>query len=93
MAIATANIMLVIILAVYYKVDTGFTLARRNAVLFMKSFIFLGLIFCIPDRNVLYGALKIAVSFMWLTIAVSRREAKEFAGLIFSSLRRKGKNA
>ncbi len=83
LAIAITNFIFVIIHIVYHRMDTGFLLTRKNIQLFIKSMLFLILIYCIPDINVLTIIIKIAISLAWLTLAVTKNEAKDFVGLVF----------
>lgn len=87
-AIALANISFVIVYMFYYKVDTGFLLAKKNFNLFIKSMLLIIIIYFIPDINVLAFMIKVAVSLAWLILAVTRDEVKDFAGLVFNSFKK-----
>lgn len=93
MAIAMANVTLVIVHMIYAKFDTGFVLAGRNISLFIKSMIFLAIISFLPDVGISTFLMKIAMTIIWILLSVRKDEAKSFGELVFSSLRKKDANA
>jgi PST family polysaccharide transporter len=83
LAIALTNIVFVAVYLAYYRWNTGFLPTRQNIRLFIKSALFLAVIYLIPDIDVLTVIAKVAISLLWLAVAMTREDAKGFAELIF----------
>lgn len=89
MAMAATNLILVVVLMVYSKIDTGFTPSGKNIALFIRSAILIAAIYFLPNKSFLSVILKMALVPVWLILSVTKQEAKSFADIALSSFRGK----
>ncbi|MCX5677982.1 MAG: oligosaccharide flippase family protein [Candidatus Omnitrophica bacterium] len=91
LSIAFTNLMLVAVYMIYSKYDTGFVLTGNNIARIMKSVVFLGIIYFIPDVNIGSVIIKIAVGLGWIALTISKDEARRCAEAVSVYFNKKGK--
>lgn len=92
-AIAAANLLLVLALLIYHRFDTGFVPTRGNIYMALKCIIFIAIVYTIPGDGLSAITIKAAVSCLWLAVIFTREEMKRWTGIIMSYFTRKATGA
>lgn len=84
MAVAAANVVFAVIYTIYYKLDTGFSLAIENKGLLIKSVILLMILWYLPGANIMTFLVKSFIIPAWLFLSATKKEMDGFRSFVLS---------